>query len=43
METSRLAFYLVIAIFAILASLYFLSKEPPLDEPINLVHLLVRH
>ncbi len=43
METSRLIMYLVIAAFAILASIWYLALEPPLDEPINLVHLLVRH
>jgi len=43
METSRLTMYCIIAIIAILISLFFLTKEPELDEPINLIHLLVRH
>ncbi|MEA5114559.1 MAG: hypothetical protein VB050_11090 [Geobacteraceae bacterium] len=43
METSRLAMYLVIATFAILASIWYLAKEPPDDELTNLVHLLARH
>lgn len=43
MESSRLIMYFVIAVFAILASIWYLAMESPLEEPINLVHLLVRH
>lgn len=43
METSRLAMYLIIATFAILASIWFMAKEPPFEEMTNLVHLLARH
>ncbi len=43
MQTSRLVFYTLIALFALLTAYFILVKEPPLYRPINLVHLFARH
>jgi len=43
METSRLCFYIVIALVIMTISFCLLVKEPLPDSPINLVHLLCRH
>jgi len=39
----RLAFYVVIALVAIVLALYVLAREPHPDWPINLIHLLFKH
>ncbi len=43
MKTSRLVIYWIIAIFTILAALYFLAQDPPPGWPINLIHLLTNY
>jgi len=43
MKPTRLAFYILIAVIAVVFFYYFLSKEPLPDWPINLIHLLSRH
>lgn len=43
MNPSRMAFYILIALIAVIIAYTFLVKEPPPGWPINLIHLLFRH
>ncbi len=43
MESSRLFFYIVIALIIVAIALYILTDEPSSDYPTNLIHLLFRH
>ena len=42
MRTTRIAFYVVIALATMLFVFYMLSQKPPEGWPINLIHLLSR-
>jgi len=43
MESSRLFFYMGIALIISAIAFYILFEEPSSDYPINLIHLLFRH
>ena len=43
MESSRLFFYVGIALIIVAIDFYVLAKEPSSDYPSNLIHLLFRH
>lgn len=43
MKPSRIALYVIIALIVAGIAYAVLVKEPPLDWPTNLIHLLFRH
>jgi hypothetical protein len=43
MKTSRLAFYIALAVLAMAVAFSLLAKEPLPDWPLNLIHLLFKH
>lgn len=43
MKPARIALYVLIALLAVMAALYVLTREPHPNWPINLIHLLFKH
>ncbi len=43
MKPVRIALYVFIALLAVMAALYVLTREPHPNWPINLIYLLLRH
>jgi hypothetical protein len=43
MKPSRMTVYIIIALLVAGLAFYYLTQEPPLGSPINLIYMLFRH